>query len=115
MLLSRMCCDGCGRRPNLMEWFRGEFSAEGYQEWRHPAIAFHRAGFPVKYENRDKARRIYESLFGREMPVEEGFLCPQCQNWVEKELPGLAAKMGGPDDQPATQQYWAPPPPPPAW
>ncbi len=109
MLLTKMACDGCGRRPNLVEWFRGEFSAEGYREWCHPNIAFHNAGYPLKNDNREKGRRIFEALFGRQMPDDDGFLCPQCQRWVEAELPGLAAKVEAQSDQARTQQYWQPP------
>jgi hypothetical protein len=109
MLLTKMQCDGCGRRPGFLEWFRGELSAEGYPEWRHPAIAFRAAGYPMKYENREKARRIFEALFGRPMPDDEGFLCPHCQKWVESELPGLAAQVEAQSEQPVTQQYSNPP------
>jgi hypothetical protein len=95
MRLTRMHCDGCGRTPHFGEWIRGELSADGYQDWRHPGIAFRSAGCPISYENRAKSERLFESLFGRPLPDEMGFLCPECQSRVEAELPELAAADQG--------------------
>src|SRR5690349_2451395 len=98
MLLHKIACDGCGRTPNFWEWVRGEFSAEGYAEWRHPGIVFKSAGCPLAYENRSKAQRLFVALYGRPLPEEMSFLCPECQALAEMELPGLiAADPGDPD------------------
>lgn len=105
MLLSPMRCDGCGRRPNLLEWFRGEFSQDGYAEWRHPGYAFKRLGYALSYDNRGKMERIFQQLFGHEMPEDTGHLCPHCQKLAEEELPRLWAEDEG-DDTRAVPRYY---------
>jgi hypothetical protein len=89
MLLTKIQCDGCGRKPNLMEWFRGEISSEGYADWRHPGIVFLECGCPMNYENREKIQAFFFSLFGRALPDELSYLCPQCQEFARAELPAL--------------------------
>ncbi len=107
MLLTQMRCDGCGRRPSLGEWFRGELTAEGYPEWRHPGITFKQCGVPISIENRAKVEYLFQALYGRPMPVELGFLCPQCQEYAEEEIPALsAAYRGEPAGGPSTERTW---------
>jgi hypothetical protein len=91
MLLTRMHCDGCGRRPSFWEWYRGELSHEGYSDWRHPGVVFHEAGCPLTYGNRGKARRAFAAIFGRPLPEELSYLCPQCAARAAQELPGALA------------------------
>lgn len=91
MLLTKMSCDGCGRGPNLREWFRGELSHEGYPDWRHPGIIFREAGCPFSYENGAKAQHLFEALWNHPLPDELGFLCPECQELAEQELPAMIA------------------------
>lgn len=94
-----MQCDGCGRQPNFWEWFRGELSNSGYQDWRHPGIAFKAAGVPMLHATQRKAERLFVQLFRRPLPDELSYLCPECQFRVETELPALAAADPG-DPQP---------------
>jgi hypothetical protein len=95
MRLTHMFCDGCGRRPNLWEWMRGELSQDGYAEWRHPGIAFRAAGCPLGYENRRKVAWAFSVLFNRPMPEELSHLCPQCNARAEMDLPTLLAQHDG--------------------
>ena len=88
-MATQIQCDGCGRKPNFWEWVRGELTADGYSEWRHPGIAFRKAGCPISYENKIRAAHCFHELFGRPLPDEPGYLCPQCQTWAEGELPRL--------------------------
>jgi hypothetical protein len=99
MRLTQMYCDGCGRKPNLWEWMMGEFSATGYQDWRHPGITFKEAGCPITYETRNRSNRLFLALFGRPIPDELSYLCPNCQTHAALELPGLIATDPG-DAQP---------------
>lgn len=98
--LTRMYCDGCGRKPTFMEWFRGELGAQGYQDWHHPGIAFKAAGLPVSYENQRKVGRIFLALFNRPFPEEPHFLCPICHEHAMERLPELVALDPG-DTQPS--------------
>lgn len=102
MRLTRMFCDGCGRQPTFWEWAKGELSASGYQDWRHPGIPFKAAGCPIVYDKRAQAERLFLQLFGRSMPEELSYLCPDCQVRVETELPALVAADSG-DTQPEPQ------------
>jgi hypothetical protein len=68
MLISKMSCDGCLRRPRFWEWLRGEMSAGGYEDWRHPAIPFKNGGCPLTPDNRAKADRIFLQMFGENGP-----------------------------------------------
>lgn len=95
MLLTQMRCDGCGRKPTLAEWFRGELTAEGYPEWRHPGIVFRECGVPIQPGNQAKIAYLFEALYGRPLPIELGFLCPQCQDYAEAEIPALSAAFRG--------------------
>jgi hypothetical protein len=102
-LLTKIECDGCGRGPTFREWMRGELTFQGYPEWRHPGIAFRQAGCPLSRDNMARAARLFPALFGRPMPYELSFLCPECQQLVLEELPALyAADTADPE---ATQQY----------
>jgi len=106
MLLNTLRCDGCGRGPKLIEWLRAEFTSDGYAEWRHPGRIFREAGIPLSYENKDRCARLFEALFGHPPPEEMAYLCPECQEWALRELPGLAAldKNPGPEDRTIHQQ-----------
>lgn len=106
MRLTKIQCDGCGRSPNILEWLRGEFSTDGYHDWRHPAIAFKEAGCPISYDNRGKAERMFQALFGREMPEQAGFLCPRCQRLVDEELPVLWEADEGDDVRAKPRAPW---------
>lgn len=103
MRLTRMLCDGCGRTPTFWEWFRGEFSAGGYYDWRHPGIAFKEAGVPMLHETQRKAERLFVRIFNRPLPEELGYLCPNCQARVAREVPGLASSDPG-DSEPDIRQ-----------
>ena len=96
MLLTRIFCDGCGRKPSLSEWFKGEFTAAGYSEWRHPAIIFKEVGYPMTQDTLGRSERMFLALFGKEMPDDMNYLCPDCQSRVEVELPALASADTGP-------------------
>lgn len=89
--LTKIFCDGCGRAPTFWEWVRGELTNEGYPEWRHPGIAFRAAGCPLGVERREKCERVFLALFGRALPDDPSYLCPQCQERAEQELPALVA------------------------
>jgi len=89
MLITNLLCDGCGRKPNLMEWIRAEMTNSGYAEWRHPGIAFRRGGCEISNMTREKIERLWEDLFQRETPSPLSFLCPECQERVAEELPEL--------------------------
>jgi hypothetical protein len=91
MLLTKISCDGCLRKPNFWEWVKGEMSSSGYEDWRHPGIPFKNAGCPLTYDNQKKAGRMFFQLFGRPLPDELSYFCPECQTRVELELPALAA------------------------
>lgn len=107
MLLTQMRCDGCGRKPTLAEWFRGELTAEGYPDWRHPGLIFRECGVPIAPENRAKVEYLFETLYGRPMPIELGFLCPQCQDHAEAEIPALSAAFrGDPAGQSIPHREW---------
>ena len=93
--MTTIYCDGCGRQPNFWEWARGELTAGGYGDWRHPGIAFRAAGCPLNYDNRAKCERLFHALFGRPLPEEPSYLCPQCQARAEAEWPALAAADPG--------------------
>ena len=111
MRLTKMQCDGCGRVPNFWEWVRGEMTAEGYSNWRHPGIAFKNAGIPLSFENRSRAQRLFYALFDRPLPDELNFLCPECQELAEMELPSLVATDPGDPDpytDPDRTQQWRP-------
>src|SRR4051812_30651631 len=110
MALLKIECDGCGRKPNFWEWVRGELSADGYSEWRHPGIVFKQAGCPLAYENRSKAHRLFTALYGHPLPEELSYLCPECQILAEMELPALlAGDLGDPDPgDPDVTQQWTP-------
>jgi hypothetical protein len=100
MLLTKISCDGCGRKPSLVEWIRGELTSSGYPDWAYPGIAFNKAGMPIGQTNRAKCERVFWALFGRPMPEELSYFCPQCQAWVEQELPdALAADPGDVTDR----------------
>lgn len=103
MRITQLFCDGCGRKPTFWEWCRGEFSPDGYQDWRHPGIIFKEAGCPFTYENKGRAERLFKALFGRPLPEELSYLCPQCQAKAELELPALAASDRG-DEKPHVPQ-----------
>ena len=103
MRLTRMHCDGCARQPSFWEWAKGELSASGYENWRHPGIAFKEAGCPLVYDKRKQGERLFLQLFGRPMPEELSYLCPECQMKVEIELPALVAADPG-DPEPTFQQ-----------
>ena len=104
MRLTKMFCDGCGRVPTFWEWAKGELSSDGYQDWRHPGIVFKEAGCPLVYENKGKSGRAFQALFGRPIPEELSYLCPECQSRAELELPGIISSDPG---DPVQQQ---PPP-----
>ena len=103
MRLSRMSCDGCGRGPSFVEWCRGELTNEGYGDWRHPGIVFKQHGIPLDYQNRRKCERLFYALFGRKLPDEADYLCPDCQRRADEELPDLIARDPGdpPDSGPS--------------
>jgi len=82
-------CDGCGRKPNLWEWLRGELTDAGYAEWRHPGLAFREAGYPLTHATRARCEALFYALFGRALPEDAGFLCPQCQDWTLQQLPPM--------------------------
>lgn len=107
-LISKLQCDGCGRKPRLMEWLRGELTNTGYPEWRHPGIAFMAAGCPITHSNRAKAERLFHALFGRPLPDEPSYLCPDCQTWAEEQLPALSRQDTGPDlrSHPSAHHYF---------
>jgi hypothetical protein len=94
MLLTNIRCDGCGRKPNLLEWARGELTTAGYQDWRHPGIVFKDAGYPITTPNRAACSQLFYALFQRQLPDELSYLCPQCQAWAEAELPTLIRQLG---------------------
>jgi hypothetical protein len=96
MLLTQMQCDGCGRKPSFMEWFKGELTSAGYPDWRHPAIIFKEAGYPIAPESMGRAERLFEKLFGKPMPDDMSYLCPNCQARAEAELPALGSADTGP-------------------
>lgn len=89
MRLTRMECHACQKGPGLMAWIHGEVNGHGYPEWCHPKIAFARAGYDMRPENRDQMDRIYLRLFGRSLPDDGGFLCPSCQDLMAEEIPRL--------------------------
>ena len=93
MRLTRMNCDGCGRKPTLGEWFKGEITMAGYPEWRHPGIAFKEAGVPMVLEKRAVWSRGWQRLFGGAVPDELAYLCPECQTKVDLELPDLLPEL----------------------
>lgn len=95
MRLTTIHCDGCGRTPTFLEWVRGEFTTDGYREWRHPGIAFRDAGMPITYDNRTRCQQLFFTLFGRPLPEEADYLCPHCQERAAEELPALIAEMRG--------------------
>jgi hypothetical protein len=103
MRLTNLRCDGCLREPRFWEWVRGELSQTGYQDWRHPGIVFKQIGCPLTYENRRKGERVFLQIFGRPIPEELSYLCPECQQRVELEGPGLAATDSG-DPEPVSLQ-----------
>lgn len=92
MRLTKMACDGCGRAPGFWEWVRAEFSTDGYENWRHPGIAFREAGCPWTYDNQGRCSRLFQLLFGRPVPEDLSFLCPDCQRNAAMHLPGLYAQ-----------------------
>lgn len=98
MLQSKMQCDGCGRKPKFMEWVRGELTADGYPEWRHPGICFKAGGCAITHNTRARAERFFYALFQRQLPDESGFLCPECQAYAAQELPSLCAQDPLPGD-----------------
>ncbi|HEU4752445.1 MAG TPA: hypothetical protein VFU47_04980 [Armatimonadota bacterium] len=87
--MTNIFCDGCARKPSFWEWVRGELTSAGYHEWRHPGIIFKEHGLPIVHEHREKASRVFRGLFGREMPEEMSYLCPECQAFASRELPAL--------------------------
>ncbi len=89
MRLTKMSCDGCGRKPSFNEWFKGEITAAGYPEWRHPAISFKEAGLPMAHEKREMWSLAWERLFGAPVPDDVNFLCPDCQTKIDLELPDM--------------------------
>ena len=91
MLLSKMRCDACGRAPNFVEWWQGELTSQGYPDWRHPGVAFNRAGVPVSHEGHLKIPGYYLRIFGHPYPEDPGFLCPGCQDRVAELMPELLA------------------------
>ena len=97
MLLTQLHCDGCGRKPNLVEWMKGELGGSGYEGWRHPGIAFKEAGCQLDGENIDKCERLFRKLFGRPMPLEMDFLCPDCFARALRSLPRLIEEDPGDD------------------
>ncbi len=96
MLLTSISCDGCGRKPTFLEWMKGEFTASGYADWRHPAIIFKESGYPISQDTMGRSERMFQALFGKELPEDMNYLCPECQNRVATELPGLASADTGP-------------------
>lgn len=96
MLLTNIACDGCGRKPTFMEWFKGEFTSAGYSEWRHPAIIFKEVGYPIEQNSMGRSERLFQALFNKEMPDDMNYLCPECQARAEVELPALASADTGP-------------------
>jgi hypothetical protein len=93
-MLTNLHCDGCGRKPNLAEWMKGEFGG-GYDQWRHPGIVFKEAGVPFEGDTQSMADRIFRKLFGRPIPVEMDYLCPTCNTRAARELPRLIAEDPG--------------------
>src|SRR5688500_12870364 len=89
MRLVSVECNGCGRIPTVWEWIRAEMTQEGYGDWHHPGIDFRAAGYPITHDSQPRSRRLFEALFGRPLPQEMTYLCPQCQARVEAELPAL--------------------------
>lgn len=81
--------------PTFLEWVRGELTMDGYREWRHPGIAFKEAGMPITYDNRARCQQLFFTLFGRPLPEDADYLCPQCQERIAEELPALVAEMRG--------------------
>lgn len=109
MLLSKMRCDACGRAPNFVEWWHGELTAQGYPDWRHPTVAFNRAGLEVK-ENHHKIPEYYQQVFGQYYPEDPSFLCPQCQDRVMARVPDLLQmEEDAPPAPPTTSQAPAKP------
>ena len=106
MRLTRMICDGCGKTPGFLEWFRGEIGSEGYPDWRHPNLAFRNAGCVLTYDNRAKGERMFMAMFGRPFPDEAGFLCPRCQQLVLEELPALWEADTGDDLRSTPREPW---------
>lgn len=90
--LTKLHCDGCGREPTFWEWFRGEFTNQGYPDWRHPGIAFRNAGLPFTYDNQAQCAQFFFELFGRPIPEDMGYFCPDCQVRAEEELPSMVAE-----------------------
>ncbi|MFN3649987.1 MAG: hypothetical protein ACK47B_10435 [Armatimonadota bacterium] len=89
-----------------MEWFKGEITMQGYPDWRHPGIAFSKAGVKMTYENRAKCERLFRELFGRPMPHELSYLCPDCESRVIEELPELAAADTGGNLRDTPREPW---------
>ena len=106
MLLSKMACDGCGRRPRFMEWVRGELSNEGYPEWRHPGVVFRQAGCPITYDSRPQCAQFFFALYGRPFPEEAAFLCPDCQDHAHAELPAMVAEARAAGVWTLPQERW---------
>src|SRR4051812_16732704 len=96
MLLTPMQCDGCGRKPTFMEWFKGELTNAGYADWRHPAIIFKETGYPITPDTMGRSERLFQKLFGKEMPDDMNSLCPTCIARAEAELPALGSADTGP-------------------
>jgi hypothetical protein len=92
MLLTKIHCDGCLRLPNLWEWMKGELTNDGYPDWRYPGIPFREAGVSLG-DSGTRGAELFHRLFGRPLPEEPGYLCPQCQVRVLNELPALAAEV----------------------
>lgn len=103
MRLTNLKCDGCLRVPRFWEWVRGELSQSGYPDWRHPGIAFKAAGCPLTREHRRQGERIFLHIFGRPLPEELSYLCPECQVRVETEAPRLIASDPG-DAEPVSPE-----------
>ena len=99
MRITKIHCDGCAREPGFWEWVRGELTSDGYQDWRHPGIIFNQLGCPLTYDNGRRATRVFEALFGRPLPDDLNYLCPQCQEFTERELPAILAADPG-DEEP---------------
>ena len=102
---SKIVCDGCGRGPTLKEWFRAEILGGSYGHWRHPGIAFKEAGVETGQISRAKFERLFRGVFGRPLPEEPSYLCPECQVQVAQDLPDLAAKDPGDEYHPSTPRY----------
>jgi hypothetical protein len=91
MLLSKLSCDACGRAPSFVEWWKGELTAQGYPDWRHPGVAFNMAGVAVNHEGHQKIPAYFQRVFGSPYPEDPSFLCPQCQERVMELVPELLA------------------------